>query len=256
MILAVDIGNTNINFAVFNGDVIEHFFRVRISDFLLKRCEVKDFCGQIDFECINRVVTSSVNPGIESIFCSWLNDSYGIVSVKIGEDLQPDILLQVDNPGNVGMDRVLNSVAAYKLEKKSVIIVDVGTATTIDVVSGGGVYLGGVIAPGVKMCSDALNLKTAQLPLVKVKKTDRVLGKNTEDSIISGIYWGCLGSITFIIEKLFDELKCKPSVIATGGDADLICDSKYISRVVPYLTLEGINIVFTDNVDMHRSQFQ
>ena len=249
MILAVNIGNTNINLGLYAVNVLKKCFRVTIADFLDDKGLIKEFCDKVYLNSVDETVTASVNPDIEALFSSWLKDSYGKVPERIGIDIPTRIQMKVDHPEKVGVDRILNSIAAYAIVKDSVIVVDVGTAITFDVVSEAGDYLGGVIAPGMKMCAEALKIKTAQLPLVEVSKPATVVGKNTEQAMISGIYWGCSGSVKFILEKLFDELKNRPPVIATGGDVELIHDSKkYISKVVPKLTLDGIKILYNENL--------
>lgn len=248
MILAVNIGNTNINFGLFNINAFERYHRVNIDEFLHNKNGIKHFFDQINIATIQGIIIASVNPDIEDIFCCWLKDVYNKTYVRIGKEIEPQITMKVKSPKKVGVDRVLNSVAAYEIEKKSVIVVDIGTATTFDVVSDTGEYLGGVISPGIKMCAEALKTKTAQLPLVTIKKPISALGKDTNEAITSGVYWGNIGSIKFILEKLFEELKYKPIVIATGGDAELIHNSVgYISKIVPHLTLDGIKAVYTSN---------
>ncbi|MGR3317687.1 MAG: type III pantothenate kinase [Candidatus Anammoxibacter sp.] len=248
MILAVNIGNTNINLGLFDADTLVSQFRLDVIK-LQQDCKIIDeYWAGISTGNINNIVTASVNPTVESIFFQWVENKFKKRPVKIGEDVQPKISIKVRNPEKVGIDRVLNAIAAYRLIKKDVIVVDVGSAITFDVVSSAGEFLGGVISPGIKMCADALHTQTGQLPLVKVKKVENVLGKDTEEAMISGIYWGSVGTINIVLEKLFEQLKSKPDVIATGGDAELITESvNYITKIIPHLTLDGIRIVYEES---------
>ena len=248
MILAVDIGNTNINLGLFDADTLVRQFRIDVIK-LQQDCKtIEEYCTGITTGNINNIVTASVNPTAESIFFQWVENKFKKRPIKIGEDIQPKIPIKVRNPEKVGIDRVLNAIAAYRLVKNDVIVVDVGSAITFDVVSNTGEFLGGVIAPGIKMCADALHTQTGQLPLVKVKKVENVLGKDTEEAMIAGIYWGSVGTVNIVLEKLFDQLKSKPDVIATGGDAELIAESiNYITKVIPHLTLDGIRIVYEES---------
>ncbi|MGR3179593.1 MAG: type III pantothenate kinase [Candidatus Anammoxibacter sp.] len=248
MILAVDIGNTNINLGLFDADTLVSQFRIDVIK-LQQDCKtIEEYWTGITTGNINNIVTASVNPTAESIFFQWVENKFKKRPIKIGEDIQPEIPIKVRNPKKVGIDRVLNAIAAYRLVKNDVIVVDVGSAITFDVVSNTGEFLGGVIAPGIKMCADALHTQTGQLPLVKVKKVENVLGKDTEEAMIAGIYWGSVGTVNIVLEKLFDQLKSKPDVIATGGDAELIAESiNYITKVIPHLTLDGIRIVYEES---------
>ena len=248
MILAVDIGNTNINLGLFDADTLVRQFRIDVIK-LQQDCKtIEEYCTGITTGNINNIVTASVNPTAESIFFQWVENKFKKRPIKIGEDIQPKIPIKVRNPEKVGIDRVLNAIAAYRLVKNDVIVVDVGSAITFDVVSNTGEFLGGVIAPGIKMCADALHTQTGQLPLVKVKKVENVLGKDTEEAMIAGIYWGSVGTVNIVLEKLFDQLKSKPDVIATGGDAELIAESiNYITKIIPHLTLDGIRIVYEES---------
>lgn len=248
MILAVNIGNTNINLGLFDTNVLVDYFRIDAGKFQRKSKEIEKCWNKIFINEIDNIVTASVNPKTDARFSQWVKTKCKKTPIKIGKDIQPKIHVKVKNPGKVGIDRIVNAVAAYELIGKGVIVVDAGTAITFDVVSDDGEFLGGVISPGIKMCADALHTQTGQLPLVKVKKVETVLGKDTEDAMISGIYWGLVGTINFILERLFDELNFRPIVIATGGDAELLAISvKYITKVIPHLTLDGIRIVYEEN---------
>ncbi|HME31250.1 MAG TPA: type III pantothenate kinase, partial [Terriglobales bacterium] len=154
-----------------------------------------------------------------------------------------------DNPAEVGADRIVNSVAAFEKFGGPCIVVDFGTATTFDVVSAKGEYLGGVITPGIGISADALFEHTARLPRVDIRKPARVLATNTVGSVQSGLYYGYLGLIDGILERLIAELGSKVTVVATGGLAMLMGGgSKYIREVDDLLTLDGLKIIYERNL--------
>ena len=140
---------------------------------------------------------------------------------------------------------MVNALAAFERTKGWTIIVDAGTAITVDVINDKGAFMGGIIAPGIDVSSKALHHFTALLPEITVNKPKYILGKNTEEAINSGVYWGTIGMVNRLIEMLCAELKCQPAIIATGGNADMLAEEiPHITDVVPYLTLEGIRIAY------------
>ena len=167
----------------------------------------------------------------------------------IGKDIPIPVAVLTDQPDRVGVDRLVNALAAFERTKSWTIVVDAGTAITVDVINDGGAFMGGIIAPGMGISSKALHHYTALLPEIPVNKPKTILGKNTEGAINSGIYWGTVGMVSRLISMLCDELKCQPAIIATGGDAQLLAQEiPKITCVIPCLTLEGIKIAYKKNL--------
>lgn len=263
MLMAVDIGNTNIGVGVFESESLLHHFRIRTTE---QKTLCEDLSKKLTPDILNQTKTiavASVNPNAEEVFCNWLKKNCGKTPLKVGTDIPIKIPILVHNPERVGVDRLLNSIAAFQRVKSKfqglafnagAIVVDFGTAITFDVVSDKGEYLGGAIAPGVETSAYALNTRTAFLPRVSISKPSHTLGKNTVEAIRSGVYWGTVGMVERILRGLFDELALnsfqgQPKVIATGGDAELIGAAiPLISDIIPHLTLEGIRIAYAESL--------
>jgi len=244
-ILVVDVGNTNTVFALISAKGIYKKWRLStitnrtadeykiiIDSFLLNKVNKNN---------ITNIIISSVVPSVVYELKTCIRNIFSIDAKIIGTDIIPDINILLDRPEEVGADRLVNSLAAYKLYGGEKIIIDFGTATTFDVIDGKGSYLGGVIAPGVLLSMDALDKATARLPRIAISKPKNVIGKNTEEAMKSGIYWGYIGLLEGIIKKIREDNKLKMSVIATGGLAPLFkVNSAQIEIVDEDLTLKGI----------------
>jgi type III pantothenate kinase len=226
MLLAIDIGNTSVHFGIFEGEKLLKEWR-----------EAADRVS--DYQSIRNVIVSSVVPGMNKFVKKWFPEARFVNYRNIG------IKIKVKKPSEVGVDRLVNALAAHKLYGGPAIIVDFGTATTFDVVSARGEYLGGAIVPGIQMSIDALHEKTAKLPKITLKPPKNVIGNSTVEAIRSGILYGYVSLVEGMLRRIKSEirhsLKSKIKIIATGGLARLICKhTDVIDRIDPELTLKGI----------------
>lgn len=254
MLLTIDAGNTNTVLALFKKDEIVANIRFstdskRTSDeyaVLLNQCLSLQ---NIDLKNISDVIISSVVP--KSIFplTQLCNKYLKIEPMIIGKsniNLGIDIL--IDNPKEVGADRIVNAISAYNHTKKSTIILDFGTATNFDVVDNSGNYCGGVICPGVNLSIQALHNAAAQLPDVAIEKPKKAIGKNTIEAMQSGIYWGYVDMIEGIIKRISNEMEESPEIVVTGGLSPLFCQGIQTEmEYLPNLTINGLKIIYDKN---------
>jgi len=249
VLLAIDVGNSNIVFGVFYGNDIIAELRV-YADTKKTGDEyaiiISAFLNQkgIDIRQITGVIISSVVPSIltqlREMSIRWFREDATVVS----SDLSLGIKILYDNPKELGADRIVNAVAGYAEYGGPIIIIDLGTATTFDVVSEDGEFLGGAIAPGIGISIEALAGRTALLPKIDLKVPTTAIGKNTLSCMQSGCYFGFLGQIEEIIRRIKAELPKEPKVIATGGLANVIAnESKLIDQIDSDLTLKGLRII-------------
>jgi len=262
MLLVVDVGNTNTVLGVFDsptqagegryGPLIAHW---RVST--TKTQTVDEYgvlfrnlfaMNGIEFTAVDGTVISSVVPPLDSTLREVCERYFHSRPLFIEPGVKTGMPVQYDNPAEVGADRIVNAVAAYEKFGGPCVVVDFGTATTFDVVSKNGEYLGGVITPGIGISADALFARTARLPRVDIRKPPRVLATNTVNSLQSGLYYGYIGLIDGILERLIAELGGEVSVVATGGLAGLMGGgSKFIREIDDLLTLDGLRIIYERN---------
>ncbi len=251
MLLVIDVGNTNTVVGVYDGDTLKHDWRIRtIRDTTADEFNVLANAlfsdkgmnrGDIDKIVISSVVPSAVP--ILNAFCEkYLGRSPQWINPDCVKKLMP---ILYNNPNEVGADRIVNAVAAYRKYPTSLIVIDFGTATTLDVISGKGEYIGGAIVPGVMISAEALFQRASRLPRVEIfKAPDRVIGRDTIDSIKSGIIYGNAAMVDGMVARMAREMDTRPKILATGGLAPLIAElSESIEKVEPALTLDGLKII-------------
>jgi type III pantothenate kinase len=256
MILLMDVGNTQTVAGVYKGDDLVKYWRLasdpeRTSDefaVLLKNLMAAD---DIKFEMINGAVISCVVPPMISTMDDLCKNYFNIKPLHVGPGIKTGMPILYDNPREVGADRVVNGVGAFEKYKSACIVVDFGTATTFDYISPHGEYMGGAIAPGLRISCEALYLRAAKLPRVDLVRPNLVVGKDTVTSMQSGIINGYVGLVDYIVKSMKDEVKTNPKVIATGGVAPLIAsESRTIEEIDELLTIRGLKIIYLRNRPM------
>lgn len=257
MVLLIDVGNTNIVLGVQKND--EYIASWRISTDVKKTSD--EYSIQIlqlfdreklNAEDIKGVIISSVVPNIMHSIEHMVRKCFKKDPIIVGPGVKTGINIKYDNPKEVGADRIVNAVAVHELYHKSSIIIDFGTATTFCALGKEGNYYGGCICPGIKISSEALFERAAKLPRVELEMPKKIICKSTISSMQSGIIFGYIGQVEYIVKKMKEEMinlgEDEPFVIATGGLANLICKgTSFINKVESNLTLEGLRIIYQKN---------
>jgi len=253
MLLVIDVGNTNTVLGIYQGDRLLHDWRLTTSksrtvdEYAMLVHELFGLSG-LHFRDVDDVIISCVVPPMLGTLEGLCDRYFKIKPYVVGPGIKTGMPILYDNPKEVGADRIVNAVAAYEKHRRSLIVVDFGTATTFDFISARGEYLGGAIAPGLFISTEALFDRASKLPRVEFSRPPLVIAKNTVNSIQSGIFYGYVGLVDGIVGRMKDEVREAPLVVATGGVATLIAgSSQTIVEVDPNLTLEGLQIIYLRN---------
>ncbi|MBN9165994.1 MAG: pantothenate kinase [Myxococcales bacterium 68-20] len=255
MLLAIDVGNTNIVLGLFDGSRLVHQFRIESS-----RGRTADEYAVVVRELLSMrnvaasdvkgAIVASVVPPLTEPMLDLVRRAFGFEALVVGPGIKTGMSILYENPREVGADRIVNAVAAYERFHGGLIVVDFGTATTFDCVTPKGEYMGGVIAPGIQISADALFSRAAKLPRVEIQRPAKVVGRNTQHSMQSGIVYGYVGLVDGLVERIIEETAFPScAVVATGGLARMIGPlSRTIQDVDDDLTLTGLRILHERNV--------
>lgn len=255
MLLAIDAGNTHTVLGLFDGDDMRAHWRVstrveRTADELAVQLLALLRIEGLDATVVDGVIVASVVPDLDRILDEAVRRYFGCTPTFVGPGFDHGLAVRYDSPADVGADRIVNAVAAIAQFGTPVLILDFGTATTLDVVSADGEYLGGTITPGIGVSAEALFRRAAKLRRVEIRRPERVIGRSTAESIQSGLFFGYVGLVEGLVRRARAELGAPDApVVATGGLAGVIApDLSAVSAVEPWLTLSGLRILWNRRV--------
>jgi len=256
MLLVIDVGNTNTVLGLFDEDSLQHDWRIRteidhtIDEYgvLIYNLYMSNRMKAKEIKAVTAIIISCVVPPMLNILEPLCIKYFNIKPLIVGPGIKTGMPIFYDNPKEVGADRIVNAVAAYDKYHKESIIVDFGTATTFDYISPKGEYMGGCIAPGIMISSEALFEKASKLPRVEFSKPKTIITKDTVSAMQAGIMFGYAGLVDGIVERMKAEVKTNPLVIATGGLARIVAqETKSIDKIDEMLTLDGLRIIYNLN---------
>jgi type III pantothenate kinase len=249
LLLAIDAGNTNLVFGLWRGGELALSLRLstdtqRTSDELAGLLLPLFSRQGVDPGEVTDVIVSSVVPPLQATLVRLARELFGHDPLFVGPGIRTGMPIRYDNPAEVGADRIVNAVAARELCGAPVVVVDFGTATTFDIVNARGEYAGGIIAPGILISAEALFARASRLYRVDVQAPPRLIGSNTASAMQAGIFFGYVGLVDGILERVAAEIPGLRGVVATGGQAELIAtSSRHITRVEALLTLRGLRLI-------------
>jgi type III pantothenate kinase len=249
MLLAIDVGNTQTVFGLFDGEALSDQFRVGTDPAHTADELAVMLRAFVELDALRGIVLSSTVPPLVREYESFAVRWAGAELLVLGPGVHTGVPIRYDDPREVGPDRIANAVAARERHGTPAIVVDFGTSTNFDVVSAAGEYVGGVLAPGIEISMDALFARAARLTKVPFDAPERVIGKTTTSALQSGLVYGFAGQVDAIVGRIRDELEAPDApVVATGGLAELIAPhSQTITKVDPELTLQGLRLVWERN---------
>lgn len=253
MIFVLDVGNTNTVLGVYDEDILKYHWRIETS-----RNKTEDEYGMViksllhheglSFDQFDGIIISSVVPPIMFALERMCKKYFGIKPLIVGPGIKTGLNIKYENPREVGADRIVNAVAGIQDYGAPLIIVDFGTATTYCYINEEKQYMGGAIAPGIGISTEALYTKASKLPRIEISRPDDIIGKNTVSAMQSGILYGYVGQVEGIVNRMKAQSNLEPTVIATGGLATLIAnESTVIDIVEPFLTLKGLQLIYKRN---------
>ena len=249
MLLCIDVGNTNIVMGLYDKETLVAHWRISTSHERMPDeygSLLLTFLAQrgIPREGLSGAILASVVPPLTDTFAEMLADHLSLQPLIVGSGIKTGVAIRYDNPREVGADRVVNAAAGYRLYGGPACIIDFGTGTTFDAISAKGEYLGGAIAPGIRVAAEALFTRTAKLPRIDLQRPAKAIGTNTVDSMRSGILFGYVGLVEGMVVRFRRELGAEMRVIGTGGLATIIArETSVIEEVDPWLTLKGLRFI-------------
>ena len=254
MLLAFDIGNTNVHLGLWDGEFWRLSWRARtVAEKMTDEYAVlvRNFLdtAEVDFSAIAAVCMSSVVPALTPVFQGLVRRYLTLEPLVVGSGTKLGIAIDIDMPEQAGADRLCNAVALSQLYGAPAVSVDFGTSTNFDVLSAGNAYIGGVIAPGIRLAQDALVRRAAQLHKVELTPPPQAIGRNTVHAMQSGLFWGYAGMIEALLDRILGQIDSRATqVVATGGLAEAFkAHVKRIDCVAPELTLDGLRLIYELN---------